>query len=235
MPLRRLNKLSILRPYRYYPKESIERRANQLLQQMQATPNFVPQWPFEASSVADFLDLGVVWDTIPADEYGEIAARILPTQRLIEINEEILEKPQGFIESTIAHEIGHWVLHINQDEADGVHQQLELNLGNYGTTEAEKPFVCRASSDDSKIASIEWQAQYFASCLLMPRDILLQKQRGRDLTRWSNLYEMRDELGVSISNLTHRLQELGWITIPRGTRKIYRGRTNSTEQSCLFG
>lgn len=233
---RRSNKLSILRPYRYYPKESIERRANQLLQQMQATPNFAPQWPFEASLVADFLDLGVVWDTIPADEEGEIAARILPTQRLIEINEEILEKPQGFIESTIAHEIGHWVLHINQEEADGVSQQLELNLGNYGTaTEDEEPFVCRAASDDSQMASIEWQAQYFASCLLMPRDVLLQKQQGRDLTRWSNLYEMRDELGVSISNLTHRLQELGWITIPKGTRKIYRGRVNATEQSCLFG
>ncbi|MGB3533282.1 MAG: ImmA/IrrE family metallo-endopeptidase [Microcoleaceae cyanobacterium] len=227
--------MSILRPYRYYPKESIERRANLLLRQMQATQNFAPQWPFEASSVADFLDLGVVWDTIAPDEEGEIAARILPTQRLIEINEEILEKPQGFIESTIAHEIGHWILHINQDEADGVSQQLELNLGSYGTTEGEIPFVCRATSDDSKIASIEWQAQYFASCLLMPRDILLQKQRGRDLTRWSSLYEMRDELGVSISNLTHRLQELGWITIPRGTRKIYRGQMNTAEESCLFG
>jgi Zn-dependent peptidase ImmA (M78 family) len=227
--------LGILKPYRYYPKEFIERQANRLLQQMQATRNFAPAWPFEASSVADFLDLGVVWDTIPADEDGEIAARILPTERLIEINEIILEKPQGFIESTIAHEIGHWVLHINQDEADGVCQQLELNLDNSSAIEGEQPFVCRATTDDSKIASIEWQAQYFASCLLMPRHILLQKQQGRDLTRWSNLYEMRDELGVSISNLTHRLQELGWITIPKGSRKIYRGRMNTTEQSCLFG
>ncbi len=227
--------MSILKPYRFYPKESIERRANQLLRQMKTAGNFAPQWPFEATSVADFLDLGVVWDEIQPDEAGEIAARILPTQRLIEINEKILEKPQGFIESTIAHEIGHWVLHINQDEADGVSQQLELNWGDSETTiKAEKPFVCRTASEDSKIASIEWQAQYFASCLLMPRDILLQKQRGRDLTRWSSLYEMRDELGVSISNLTNRLQDLGWITIPRGTRTIYRGKMKTIKQPFLF-
>ncbi len=229
--------MSILKPYRFYPKESIERRANQILQQMQATPNFAPQWPFEASLVADFLDLGVVWDSIPADEAGEIAARILPTERMIEINEEILEKPQGFIESTIAHEIGHWVLHINQDAVDGVVQQLELDLGEYRTSPkgSEEPFVCRGASDDSKIASIEWQAQYFASCLLMPRHILEQKQQGRDLTKWSHLYEMRDELGVSISNLTNRLQDLGWITIPKGGRKIYRGRGTANGQQRLFG
>lgn len=46
--------------------------------------------------MADFFDLGVVWDYIPPDEWGAIASRILPIQRLIEINEKILYKPQGF-------------------------------------------------------------------------------------------------------------------------------------------
>ena len=111
--------MSIFKPYCFYPKETIERFANDILMQMQKTQNFAPRWPFEATTVADFLDLGVVWDCIEPDEEGAIAARILPQQRLIEINEQILEKPPGFIESTIAHEIGHWVLHVNQDEADG--------------------------------------------------------------------------------------------------------------------
>lgn len=229
--------MSILKPYRFYPRESIERRANQILQRMQATPNFAPEWPFEASLVADFLDLGVVWDHIPPDSEGAIAARILPDQRLIEINEEILEKPQGFIESTTAHEIGHWILHINHDEVDGISRQLELDLGvgDAAPPAAEEPFVCRATAGFSQIASIEWQAQYFASCLLMPRYILEEKRTGRDLTQWSHLYKIRDELGVSISNLTNRLQEFGWIKIPKGQRQIYPGHAAIDDQQRLFG
>ena len=229
--------MSILKPYRFYPKQSIERRAHDILARMQTQPNFAPRWPFESSVVADFLDLGVVWDEIPADEEGEIAARILPAERTVEINEKILEKPQGFIESTIAHEIGHWVLHINQDEVDGEVKQLELQLGEYGKKPAnsEEPFVCRGSAYDSKIASIEWQAQYFASCLLMPQHILEEKQRGLDLTKWTDLYKLCERLGVTISNLTNRLQDLGWITIPKGTRKIYRGRGVIENQQRLFG
>lgn len=209
--------MSILKPYRFYRRESIERRANEILRRMQTTPNFAPEWPFEASLVADFLDLGVVWDSIPPDDQGAIAARILPTERLIEINEEIQEKPKGFIESTIAHEIGHWVLHINHDELELEDDDLSENL-------SDEPFVCRGTIEDARLASIEWQAQYFASCLLMPRHILEEKRVGRDLTQWRHLYKIKDELGVSISNLTNRLQEFGWISIPKGERKIYPGK-----------
>ncbi|NEP94335.1 MAG: Zn peptidase, partial [Okeania sp. SIO2F5] len=51
--------MSILKPYCFYRKESIERRANDILRRMHKTTNFAPRWPFEASLVADFLDLGV--------------------------------------------------------------------------------------------------------------------------------------------------------------------------------
>lgn len=209
--------MSVLKPYRFYRRESIERRALEILRRMQTTPNFAPEWPFEASLVADFLDLGVVWDCIPPDEQGAIAARILPTERLIEINEEIQEKPKGFIESTIAHEIGHWVLHIN-------HDQLESGALKSSDKLFDEPFVCRGVPEESYLASIEWQAQYFASCLLMPRHVLEEKRQGRDLTQWRHLYKIKDELGVSISNLTNRLQELGWISIPKGERTIYPGK-----------
>ncbi|MFM6397849.1 MAG: Zn peptidase, partial [Planktothrix sp.] len=53
---------------------------------------------------------------------------------------------------------------------------------------------------------------------------LEEKRQGRDLTQWRHLYKIKDELGVSISNLTNRLQELGWISIPKGERTIYPGK-----------
>lgn len=226
--------MSLLKPYRFYSKAEIERRATDMLSRMQRVPNFAPRWPFEASLVADFLDLGVVWDRIPADAEGAIAARILPHERLLEINEEILKLPQGFQESTIAHEIGHWVLHVNQDEVDGAAKQLELALGNTGGP-PDETFVCRGAIANSKVESIEWQAQYFATCLLMPRFILEQKREGRDLTKWSHLYALASELGVTISNLNHRLKDLGWIHIPKGTRKIYPGMPVAEGQTRLFG
>lgn len=127
------------------------------------------------------------------------------------------------------------MLHINQDEVDGVVKQLELDFGDYGKLkELEQLFVCRRAGG-RKIDSIEWQAQYFASCLLMPKSILEEKRKGRDLTKWSNLYQIRDELGVSISNLTYRLQEFGWISIPKGSRTIYRGPAEVKGQTQLFG
>ncbi|MEB3828204.1 ImmA/IrrE family metallo-endopeptidase [Phormidium sp. CCY1219] len=220
--------MSIFKPYRYYRKEAIEYRANHLLRQMDRRGDqFAPRWPFDVTLVADFLDLGVIWECIPPDEIGPIAARILPLQSCIEINEQLLDKPQGFQESTLAHEIGHWVLHINQDVAE----DPESRLPDLEVTAPDEPFVCRGTrevagflSSASQLESIEWQAQYFASCLLMPRHILEEKSQGRDLTRWPHLYEMREELGVSISNLVNRLQDLEWIYIPKRTRQIYPGK-----------
>lgn len=210
--------MTILKPYRFYPKAEIEAQANDLLLLMQQRgDNFTPKWPFDASKVADFLDLGLVWDTIPADEEGLIAARIIPHLRQIEINEYIIDKPQGYQESTIAHEIGHWVLHVNHDVVDRLGNYLEI-------PETSDPFVCRPSNTQSQSTSVEWQAQYFASCLLMPKYILQEKTEGRDLSNWHNLYQIKDELGVSISNLTLRLQDLGWIYIIPGTKTIYANK-----------
>lgn len=199
---------------------------------MKLTPNWEPSWPFEADRVADFLDLGLVWDRIPRDETGTIAARILPRDRLIEINEEILELPPGFQQSTIAHEIGHWMLHINYSAVDSQLELPELNPDREMT--GEQSFICRPNSGISQIESIEWQAQYFASCLLMPKQLLKDKFQGRDLTKWSNLYAVRDELGVTISNLVNRLQDLGWIEVPKGSRKISLGSLETRAGTSLI-
>ena len=206
--------MSVFRPFRFISKLEIEACALDIWLQMERSHS-QPQLPIDASTIAEFLDLDLVWDTIPDDDNGAIAARILPLEKLIEINENIPQLKGGFGESTIAHEIGHWVLHIDTEKVERY-----LRLRQKGVDIKVQPFVCR----NSNLARIEWQAQYFAGCLLMPQHILAELKRGKDLAKWQHLYQMAGELGVTISNLTTRLQDLGWIALDSDTRKIVANR-----------
>ena len=205
--------MSVFRPFRFIPKLEIEAAALGVWLRMEES-QCQPKLPVDASVIAEFLDLDIVWDSIPKDKQGTIAARILPLEKLIEINDDIPQLKGGFGESTIAHEIGHWVLHIDTEKVESY-----LRLRQKGVDVRVKPFLCRSSED--AIARIEWQAQYFAGCLLMPQHILTLLQQDKDLTKWPDLYKMTEELGVTISNLTTRLQDLGWIYLDKETRKIY--------------
>ncbi len=208
--------MSIFRPFRFISKIEIEASALDVWLKMEATPKYAPKLPVDASRVAEFLDLDLVWDAIPDDEQGQIAARILPLEKLIEINENIPQLRGGFGESTIAHEIGHWVLHIDSEEV-----KRYTRLQQKGLNVQVKPLLCRSSQH---LAGIEWQAQYFAGCLLMPQHILTELIRGKDLTKWQHLYQMAEALGVTISNLATRLQDLGWIRLDSHSRQIYLTR-----------
>ena len=206
--------MSVFRPFRFISKLEIEASALEIWLQKSRSHDPI-QLPVDASVIAEFLGLDLVWDTIPDDEQGAIAARILPLEKLIEINENIPQLKGGFGESTIAHEIGHWVLHIDTEQVERY-----IRLRRKGMNVQVKPFLCRSSN----LARIEWQAQYFAGCLLMPQHVLKELKQGKDLTKWQHLYQMAEELGVTISNLTTRLQDLGWIYLDADTRKISLNR-----------
>jgi Zn-dependent peptidase ImmA (M78 family) len=218
-----VKKLSIFKPFRFLDKIEIEGKAISILQQMEASPNYQLKWPLDASRVAEFLGLDVVWDRIAPDESGNIAARILPLEHLIEINEDIDLLRGAFGDSTIAHEIGHWVLHINTQEVDRY-----LRLEKKGVNLNIEPLLCRHGDRND---AIEWQAQFFAGCLLMPRSKLLEVLEGKDLTKWQHLYQIADLMGVTISNLIHRLKDLGWIDLPDDSKNILINRTVSLARS----
>ena len=203
--------MSVFRPFRFIPKIEIEAYALDVWLKMAKAQNEL-QLPLDASLIAEFLELDLVWDTIVDDSQGAIAARILPLEKLIEINENIPQLRGGFGESTIAHEIGHWILHI-----DRVQVERYIRLKQKGVDIQLEPFLCRQKDN---LAGIEWQAQYFAGCLLMPQHILTELIQGKDITQWSHLYQISQELGVTISSLTTRLQDLGWIALDPSIRKI---------------
>jgi len=83
--------------------------------------------------------------------------------RLIVIDSSLEGKPGRFA-FTAAHEIGHWILHRSFIEANT--NQLRLLFKD----EEIPTVVCRSSSTKN---SMEWQADYFAGALLMPKDIFL--------------------------------------------------------------
>jgi hypothetical protein len=211
--------LNVIKPYKFMSKEDIERQAVDVLRRVQEKRKRPLQCPIDATVLAESLGLDVEWFSLPADGQGTIAAMILPLERKIVINEDIPSLHGGFGESTLAHEIGHWELHINQNAVGQIIERKDRGL-----EVAAEPFFCRRESNER---SIEWQAQYFAGCLLMPR-FKLEELRGRcDLTNWYHLYAIQKDLGVTISNLIYRLQDLGWIYIPKGSKQIYPGRAAS--------
>ncbi|MEH1859606.1 MAG: helix-turn-helix domain-containing protein [Nostoc sp.] len=212
---------------RFYSKDEIENIANDLLSRMQISSQYALKLSMDTTRVCDFLNLSICYAQIAPDDRGLIIAMILPLERTILINDDIPEVLGAFTESTIAHEIGHWLLHVNQNKSEILSEQIDINAG---IQETNHSFLCRSASEpldkytaSSQLDKIEWQAQYFASCLLMPRHVLQEISKGRDLTNWKHLYAIKEELGVTISNLINRLQDIGWIYIPKGSKQIYPG------------
>lgn len=104
----------------------------------------------------------------------------------------------------------------NQVKADGAIVQAELPLG---TTMDRQIFLCKTVDEQAIYQNLErtqndwreWQAQYFASCLLMPRFKIEEVRVGRNLLNWGHLNALQEELGVSKRNLVHRLKDLELI------------------------
>lgn len=217
--------MNIIKPYRFYQKAEIQRQAETILSNIQGKRRR-PLKNYDVSeAVADYLDLYVEWTSIEPDNQGTIAAMIIPVERKILINEDLpilrdseysKTSKEGFKNSTMAHEIGHWVLHVNQEAVTQYKDRLEdINLLSI------EPFLCRTLTSTK---GIEWQAQYFASCLLMPVNRLLEAKKGRDLKNLRHLYAIADELGVTLSNLKNRLLNIEWIYYNKNSPKIYPGK-----------
>ena len=208
--------MNVIKPYRFYPEQEIETIASNLRFSVEQNRRRRLSTESVAEGIADYLELDIVWKSISSDRQGNIAAMIVPVKKRVYINEDIPALQGGFGQSTIAHEIGHWILHID-DRAVGEYIDREAR----GMEIEVQPFLCRSVQ---YVRGIEWQAQYFASCLLMPQYKLLEAKRNRDLTSWRHLYAIADECGVTISNLAHRLKSLEWIVLNNNSKQIYLGK-----------
>jgi Zn-dependent peptidase ImmA (M78 family) len=230
--------MTSIKPAGYISKEQITATADRLLAEMR-NANWTPKWPQLGDLVADYLDLSIIWEDFDAVKDGVIAAKIYPIRGEIYINNAFpaIRDNYGLYQSTLAHEIGHWLLHIDRASApqgsrDAEASESTQQAGMLDRSLSEEVFLCR-SLDEDKIKVVnqrtpedwrEWQAQYFASCLLMPLDKLEEIRRGRNLTNWKHLDAIADELGVTISNLRNRLQDLEYLEKGVNSKQLYPGK-----------
>ncbi|MGG2197561.1 ImmA/IrrE family metallo-endopeptidase [Paenibacillus validus] len=172
------------------------------------------------------FELDILWDCIDHfDSAGLVMAAIMPGEKKIILNDtcrDLFEKKMGTMNFTMAHELGHWVLHVNDKD----------NLQTAMIFDDRETFFCRSWS---KKPPEEYQADMFAGSLLMPkpmiqRVIAILKSQGNIQMR--QLYELASLFKVSISALTVRLKQLDLLYID-ASGTIYNSKSECDGQISL--
>ena len=135
-------------------KEKIALKALDLIENFQALAEYEVKPPIPVEDIIErYLGLRLLYDDLHKVFGRDVLGAVYVESKAICINERLFESSsEGRLVFTIAHEVGHWVLHrqyIEAQEKDGSRQIIVSKKGNSKDT-------------------IEWQADYFASCLLMP-------------------------------------------------------------------
>ncbi|MBW1734440.1 MAG: ImmA/IrrE family metallo-endopeptidase [Deltaproteobacteria bacterium] len=136
-------------------RKTIAQRAHALLDAFQTLAGYRVRPPVPVDEIVErALGLRLFYvDLEKALGYGDVLGATYVDTGVICINERLFEQgSEGRLVFTCAHEAGHWVLH-RRYAAPG-------HRGGRGRT-----VVCRLKNAREPI---EWQADYFAACLLMP-------------------------------------------------------------------
>lgn len=174
------------------------------------------------------FQLDILWACIDhLDNEELVMAAIIPDKRQIVLNDtckDLFAEKMGTMHFTLAHELGHWVLHTGGCAKDGCDNQY---------LQTKSPFYCRSFH---KKPAIEIQADLFAGCLLMPEPLLIRLVKQY---KWSgpiymrHVYEIAAIFQVSISALKVRLEQLDLLHIhPDGT--VYHSRETMQAEQLSF-
>ena len=187
---------------RFITRERMEELTEKILTDYGYDPRGKVIQPIPIEELIEFhFDLHICWEKIDhLDAGGIVMAALFPNESQIVLNEtqrDLFDRKLGTYYFTLAHELGHWVLHTGKSP-------YILRLKDVGWT---KPYE-------------EVQADLFAGCLLLPHPMLDRavnqlKKMGR--IHLSKLYLLADCFRVSISALSVRLTQLQLLQIdPEG-------------------
>jgi hypothetical protein len=139
-----------------------------------------------------------LWTRLIVPEDVHLSGLLQPADRLIVVDEEEAARAPGRRRFTIAHELGHWVLHCSALSAPPVYCR------NVSVREDTDP---GQSADAAPSALLEYppselEANQFAAAILMPRELLLAQPRPRTD---DGDHDLAREFGVSREALRRRL------------------------------
>jgi len=129
----------------------------------------------------------------PAD-LGRLSGMIDPATKTIWLDRVEGDRSRGRRRFTIAHECGHWVLHL--DHGKGVHACCRPG-----------DIVDRPTVDISHLAGPEREANEFASELLMPEILVTEQARETK----GNISALAERFDVSVPAMRLRVQTLGLV------------------------
>jgi Zn-dependent peptidase ImmA (M78 family) len=173
--------------------EEVERAASDLLHRAGVVKTPVP-----LHRIATFLNAGIHQQTFEDMVSGVLL--IQGTERHIMVNKAHHPNRQRF---TIAHELGHLVLHHNSGDRLFIdtHLRAYQRRGSAASGVYEEPGSTTTPAE-------EREANQFASALLMPRELLLAMTVGREFWDESDVAALAAEFGVSEQTMTIRLRQL---------------------------
>lgn len=218
---------------RYMSDTEIEACAIHLLQQYGRQRHPVLEPPVPIEEIIDYtINVPLIWEAISDYNGMPVLAKLAvcgqpqPEVAII-VNEDkqlFFHQHEGVEQFSLAHEVGHYVLHVN-------HANLYTLLLPNATERSI--MLCRAGFGKCRDRK-EWQADRFAASLLMPRDLLMEACTGIDLCQWSNLYRLKDQFRVTISALTRRLTELHLVTVTDDHTLLPYQQKSATESRSLW-
>lgn len=212
---------------KWLPANQIDGKAKMLLHDYERSFGPVLSPPVPTRKILEiYLDLAIDWCTIPETPGERILACLSPADREVRFNEthrEFFERHFGTETFTLAHEAGHWVLHVQ--EADAV--QTSLFEGVF-----RREFLCRVQQSDHA-GSFEWQANRFAAALVMPEALVREYVRQVNLYQWPSLFRMGKVFDVSITALRIRLENLGLLYVAPDNR-LWPSHEDYIGQSKLY-
>lgn len=151
--------------------------------------------PVDVEYIARSMGISVVTQSVEADISGFLYRQRHST--IIGVNSHHFHTRQRF---TIAHELGHFLLHTHEDVHVDKFFEVKLRSNKFSPAEELE----------------EKEANLFAAELLMPKQLLdreLESIDGVDLLDEKELQALAEEYAVSTQAMTFRLSYLGYVQL----------------------
>ncbi|MBP5771004.1 MAG: ImmA/IrrE family metallo-endopeptidase [Bacteroidaceae bacterium] len=177
----------------------------------------------DVNEMARRMGLKIMMSDMPSDQYAclDLAGkRIVLNLKIATMTVNHHGTVNHIIRFSIAHELGHFFLHA---------QALCEHIESFTETDAS---LSATPQGDNKVKRMEWQANYFAACLLMPKEevrrlfcqllkpderqlletnkVIYEEQLGRERL-YAILLRMSGRMEVSMQAMRIRLSELSLV------------------------